>query len=128
VNVFWTEPAKAFAAAAELLRPKGTLVLVYEPPTAAGTERLRAKVRDASAGAGWHLVGRPARKRSCIAFEARRRTRHRAGLEQAPPGRVGRFTPCSCSVPSPADSSRGALAISSPRSSYASQVISSGRR
>ncbi len=40
VNVFWTAPAGAFTDVRRLLAPRGTLHLVYEPPTAAGLRKL----------------------------------------------------------------------------------------
>ena len=41
VNAFWTTPAAAFPVAARLLAPRGTLWLVYEPPSAARLRELR---------------------------------------------------------------------------------------
>ena len=41
VNAFWTTPAAAFPAAARLLAPRGTLWLVYEPPSASRLRELR---------------------------------------------------------------------------------------
>ena len=41
VNVFWTSPAGALADVRRLLTPRGTLHLVYEPPTAAALRELR---------------------------------------------------------------------------------------
>lgn len=41
VNAFWTEPAPSFERARRLLRPRGRVVLVYEPPSAERAEALR---------------------------------------------------------------------------------------
>jgi SAM-dependent methyltransferase len=44
VNAFWTDPAPAIAAVRALLRPKGSLLLVYETPSPARTRQLRDDV------------------------------------------------------------------------------------
>jgi cyclopropane fatty-acyl-phospholipid synthase-like methyltransferase len=44
VNVFWTSPAAALGDVRRLLRPGGTLHLVYEPPAAARLRQLRESI------------------------------------------------------------------------------------
>ena len=67
VNAFWTEPSAAFAAARELLRPRGKALLVYEPPAAAGLEVLSKKLRLAIDASSWRVVDER-RRASCILF------------------------------------------------------------
>lgn len=57
VNVFWTAPADAGSAMRALLTPRGRAVLGFEPPSAAGTARLREKVRASVVDAGFRVVG-----------------------------------------------------------------------
>lgn len=45
VNVFWLRPEKELAAVHALLAPKGTLYLVYQPPSADKTQQVAAQVR-----------------------------------------------------------------------------------
>lgn len=45
VNAFWTDPAPTFASVRRLLRPRGTLVVVYEPPSPAAVRKLASGMR-----------------------------------------------------------------------------------
>jgi SAM-dependent methyltransferase len=76
VNAFWTSPARALADVRRLLAPRGTLHLVYEPPSAARLRGLRESmarllcqhgfdvddvaVRAFRASHGLCIIGRPA--------------------------------------------------------------------
>jgi SAM-dependent methyltransferase len=44
VNAFWTEPTPSLESATRLLRPRGRLYLVYEPPSAARAAALRTSL------------------------------------------------------------------------------------
>lgn len=49
VNAFWTAPAPSITSARRLLRRRGRLYVIYEPPSAA---RLASMWRDARRGGG----------------------------------------------------------------------------
>ncbi len=57
VNAFWTHPEQAFAAARELLAPRGRLLLAFEPPTASGRAKLRTRLQRAGDAARFELAG-----------------------------------------------------------------------
>jgi protein-L-isoaspartate O-methyltransferase len=52
VNAFWTEP-ESISTLRELLRPGGRVYLVYEPPSAAGSRKLRASVPELLSSRGF---------------------------------------------------------------------------
>ena len=45
VNAFWTDPAPTFASVPRLLRPRGILVVVYEPPNTTAVRELASRMR-----------------------------------------------------------------------------------
>lgn len=57
VNAFWTTPAAAFPTAARLLAPRGTLWLVYEPPSPSRVRELRSTLPTLAAEHAFTLEG-----------------------------------------------------------------------
>lgn len=82
VNAFWTAPRASFAAARRLLRPRGRLCLVYEPPTAARARELAARLRGPATDAGFsgvHIELESVGGRSLVALRASRAGVHGGG-------------------------------------------------
>ena len=61
VNVFWTRPAPALAVVRRLLRPRGLLCLVFEPPSAVQARRVADAIARALRDGGF-AAGEPARR------------------------------------------------------------------
>lgn len=68
VNAFWTESAISFPAVAQLLAPRGALVLAYEPPTTAGLGAFKERVIQAALSAHWVMASRPEVHDHCVVF------------------------------------------------------------
>ncbi|HYC53189.1 MAG TPA: methyltransferase domain-containing protein, partial [Gemmatimonadaceae bacterium] len=56
VNIFWTNPAVAFASARRLLAPEGRLLLVFEPPSADKARALAKQMEGLIAANGFVLA------------------------------------------------------------------------
>lgn len=80
VNVFWLDPSKELLIVRQLLRPKGALYLIYEPPSPTQLKRIGDKLTRNLEQGGFALdaaiTGRaPSARAVCVIARPSRRTR-----------------------------------------------------